>query len=347
MGNMGNVAGREGGYLELYRSGELKLRAESLEARLASCDICAQWCRVDRLNGEKGFCNSGLLPVVSSVCAHQGEEPVLSGTRGSGTIFFGNCNMRCVYCQNYQISQSSDTQELNAIDCHTLAQKMLYLQNELNCHNINLVSPSHFVPQIVKALLEAAGQGLYLPLVYNSGGFDSLETIKALDGIVDIYLPDIRYSSDENALKYSQARDYVQNNRAAIKEMYRQTGDLQVDENEIAHKGVIVRHLILPEGLAGSRRSLNWLAREVSPNIAVSIMSQYYPCHHAAGYSELSRTITYEEYAEVVELLEKLGLENGWLQEMDAPANYLPDFDREGHPFLLKGIQQNKGEGSG
>jgi putative pyruvate formate lyase activating enzyme len=325
---------RESSYLTLYRSGELKKRAESLEARLVCCDICAQKCGVDRLKGERGFCKSGLLPIVSSYCAHTGEEPALSGTNGSGTIFFGNCNMRCVYCQNYQISQDPATQEKNSIDCHELARQMLYLQNELKCHNLNLVSPSHFVPQIVKALLEAVPLGLNLPLVYNTGGYDSLETIRALDGIVDIYLPDIRYSEDATALKYSGAADYVQNNRSAIKEMYRQVGDLQVDENEIAYKGVIVRHLILPEDLAGSGESLTWLARELSPDITLSIMSQYYPCHKAAEYRELSRTITWEEYSKVVELLEELGMENGWLQEMDAPANYLPDFTRDGHPFL-------------
>jgi putative pyruvate formate lyase activating enzyme len=323
----------EPGYLALFRSGELKRRAEALEARLVACDICPQKCRVNRLENNSGFCHSGLRPIISSYCAHQGEEPVLSGARGSGTIFFGNCNMHCVYCQNYQISQDLGTQQLHETGCGTLAARMLYLQEDLKCHNINLVSPSHFVPQIVQALLEAVPLGLYLPLVYNSGGYDSLDTIKMLDGIIDIYLPDMRYASDENAWKYSQAAEYVPNNRRVIREMYRQVGDLQIDANEIAARGLIVRHLILPGGLAGSADSLTWLAQEVSPNVTISIMSQYYPCHKAAGIPELARTITYEEYSEVVNLLEKLGLENGWLQEMDAPDNYLPDFGREGHPF--------------
>ena len=325
---------REPGYLALFRSGELKRRAEALEQRLANCDICPQKCRVNRLEDQRGFCHSGQKPVISSFCAHHGEEPALSGSRGSGTIFFGNCNMRCLYCQNFQISQDYDAQELNQTDCHTLAQRMLYLQDELKCHNINLVSPTHFVPQIVQALLEAVPLGLHLPLVYNTGGYDSLETIKTLEGIVDIYLPDIRYSSEENARKYSQAPDYVANNRLVIKEMYRQVGDVQVDEDEIAFRGVIVRHLILPEKIAGSQESLTWLASEVSPNVTVSIMSQYFPCHKARQIPGLDRTITYEEYSEVVELQEKLGLENGWLQEMDAPTNYLPDFNREGNPFI-------------
>ncbi|MDD5702164.1 MAG: radical SAM protein [Dehalococcoidales bacterium] len=321
------------GYIELYRSGELGRRAEALEARLAACDICPLKCGIDRLKEERGFCRSGYRPAISSCCAHHGEEPALSGARGSGTIFLGNCNMRCVYCQNFQISQDPDTQKLNEADYHKLAQKMLYLQNDLRCHNINLVSPSHYVPQIVRALLEAVSEGLHLPLVYNTGGYDSPDTIRMLEGIVDIYLPDIRYSADSIGLKYSGVPDYVKNNRQAIKEMYRQVGGLKVDENEIAYRGMIVRHLILPEGLAGSEESLTWLAREVSQDITVSIMSQYHPCHLAVRRPELARTITYEEYSAAANLLEKLGLENGWLQEMDAPANYLPDFSRDGHPF--------------
>jgi putative pyruvate formate lyase activating enzyme len=327
---MGN---QEPGYIALYQSGELKRRAEKLEKRLTACDICPHKCGINRLTGKSGFCHSGSKPIVSSYCAHQGEEPALSGSRGSGTIFFGNCNMRCVYCQNYQISQDFVAQQHNEIDYQALAGRMLHLQNELGCHNINLVSPTHFVPQIMQGLLEAVPQGLHIPLVYNTGGYDSLDIIQSLDGIVDIYLPDIRYASDEVAQKYSQAHDYVANNRQVIQEMYRQVGDLQVDENEIAYRGVIVRHLILPERLAGSEESLTWIAQKVSNTITLSIMSQYFPCFKATRTPELSRTITYEEYSEVTALLEKLGLENGWLQEMDAPANYLPDFTRKDSPF--------------
>jgi putative pyruvate formate lyase activating enzyme len=321
------------GYLLLYHSGELQKRAQTLKARLAACDICPHECAVNRLKDEEGFCRSGYLPVVSSVCAHNGEEPALSGTRGSGTIFFGNCNMRCLYCQNYQISQDEAEQKVNSISIEALADKMLYLQNDLSCHNINLVSPTHFVPQIVEALLLAIPKGLNLPVVYNSGGFDSLATIQALEGIVDIYLPDIRYSSDEAALKYSGVKNYVANNRAAIKEMYRQVGNLKVGENEIAYRGLITRHLILPEDLAGSGRSLRWIARELSPEVTLSVMSQYFPCHRATQFPEINRQISYAEYSRVVEVMEELEMENGWLQEMDAPANYLPDFGREGHPF--------------
>jgi putative pyruvate formate lyase activating enzyme len=195
----------EPSYLSLYNSGELERRAEALEARLASCDICPRECGVNRLNGELGFCNSGALPIVDTVCPHHGEEPPLSGTKGSGTVFFGNCNMRCVYCQNYQISQNRSRMSGKEMSCKNLAEKLIWLQDEIGCHNINFVSPSHFVPQILRTLLYAIPKGLKIPLVYNTGGYDSPETIKVLDGIFDIYLPDIRYADDELADKYSQA----------------------------------------------------------------------------------------------------------------------------------------------
>ena len=320
-------------YLELYESGELKKRAETLEARLASCDICPHNCKINRLEGQRGFCHSAFAPIIASYCTHHGEEPVLSGNRGSGTIFFGNCNMRCVYCQNYQISQDWRRQKKNEYDISTITDRMLILQDELYCHNINFVTPSHFVPQIVKALLEAIPHGFHLPLVYNSSGYDSLETIEALDGIIDIYLPDLRYADNKIAKKYSGVPDYVERSRAAIKEMYRQVGKLELNDEGVAQKGLIIRHLILPERLAGSAESLSWLAKEVSPEVTVSIMAQYYPMHKAAKYPALARGINTAEYQEVVDLLEKLGLENGWVQEMDAPTNYLPDFESEGHPF--------------
>jgi len=320
-------------YISLYRSGELERRIRKLEAQMASCTVCPRECRVNRLEGELGFCHSGYLPIVSSVCAHHGEEPALSGKNGSGTIFFGNCHMRCVYCQNYQISQDWRKQESKQTDCHALAESMLHLQNGLGCHNINLVSPSHFVPQIVRAVQEAIPMGLRIPLVYNTGGYDSLETIRLLEGIIDIYLPDLRYASDEYAEKFSSAPDYVKNARQAIKEMYRQVGDLVLDESDVAQRGVIVRHLVLPNDIAGSRESLTWLAREVSTTVTVSIMSQYLPMYRAVTFPELARKITCAEYQTVLELVDELGLENGWMQEMESPENYVPDFEREGHPF--------------
>ena len=325
----------ESGYIGLYHSGELERRAERLEARLASCDICPRECRVNRLEGELGFCHSAYLPIVAAVCAHHGEEPALSGSKGSGAIFLGNCNMRCVYCQNYQISQDWERQQSKEVDFHTLAENMLYLQDELGCHNINLVSPSHFVPQLVRAVLEAVPMGLKIPLVYNTNSFDSVKTLKELDGIISIYLPDLRYSSDIWAEKFSQAPGYVAQAREAIKEMYRQVGELVVDGSGLARRGLIVRHLILPNGLAGSEDSLAWLAREISPTVTVSIMSQYSPLYRAQQIPLLSRTISVSERTAVLKLLDELELENGWVQEMGASENYLPDFERGGHPFSL------------
>ena len=321
------------GYIASYRSGELERRTQALEARLASCDICPRECGVNRLQNELGYCHSGRLPIVSSVCAHHGEEPALSGTRGSGTIFFGNCNMRCVYCQNYQISQDWRRQESHEIDCRALARKMLYLQDELGCHNINLVSPSHFVPQILRSVAEAVPEGLRVPLAYNSSGYDSVVTLTELDGIISIYLPDLRYACDKWARKFSASSGYVARARQAIREMYRQVGDLVVDESGVAQRGLIVRHLILPNGLAGSKESLTWLVSEVSPAVTVSIMSQYMPMHRAPRIPSLARKITAEEHEEVIGLLDDLGIENGWVQQMGSAEEYLPDFEREGHPF--------------
>jgi len=320
-------------YIYLFRSGELERRARALESRLASCDICPHVCKVNRLEGETGFCRSGRLPIVASICAHRGEEPALSGVNGSGTIFFGNCNMRCVYCQNHQISQSWRRQKSNETGCRSLAAHMIYLQDEMGCHNINFVSPSHFAPQIVRALVEAVPMGLHIPIVYNTGGYDSLDTLKELDGIVDIYLPDIRYADDKTAKKYSQAPDYVKYNRAAMNEMYRQVGDLVVDGNGVARRGLIVRHLILPNRLAGSEESLQWIEKELSPSVTMSVMSQYSPRHKAPGIPLLSRRISPTEYESVLKCLSDLGMENGWLQGMESSDHYLPDFEREGHPF--------------
>ena len=323
------------GYLALYCSGELEQRVKNLEARLAACDICPRKCGVNRLKGEIDFCRSGKLPVVSSVCAHSGEEPVISGTKGSGTIFFGNCNLRCLYCQNYQISQNWQKQKWYEMNCQTLAERMLYLQNGLGCHNINFVSPSHFVPQLARAVLEAIPMGLHIPLVYNTNSYDSVESLREIDGIIDIYLPDLKYASDDLARRYSQAPNYVAVSRAAIKEMYRQVGDLQVDEGDVAKRGLIVRHLVLPNGLAGSEKSLQWLASELSTSVTVSIMAQYLPIHKAQRVPLLSRVISIDEYETVTGLVSDLGFENGWIQKIDSAKNYIPDFEKEGHPFSV------------
>ena len=322
----------ERAYIKLYKSGELTTRAASLRERLYGCDICPRSCHVNRFENKQGFCRSGQLVSVSSYCDHHGEEPALSGTRGSGTIFFNNCNLRCKYCQNHQISQGTDNQSQTSSSSE-LAAIMLHLQNDLQCHNINLVSPSHYVPQIVEALCYAIPGGLHIPLIYNTNGYDSLDTLKMLDGIIDIYLPDIKYSSNLHAGNLSDCNNYVEVSRQAIKEMYRQAGNLVTDGYGIAQRGLIVRHLILPNDVAGSDDSLRWLANDISRDVTVSIMAQYYPCHLASQEPLISRKISLQEYSHVAEMVNELNLENGWLQEIDSSEFYLPDFKREGHPF--------------
>lgn len=320
-------------YLSLYYSGELEERVKILEKRLSSCDICPRECGVNRLERKTGFCHSAFLPIIASACDHHGEEPVLSGVNGSGTIFLGNCNLRCVYCQNHQISQNWKNQHSNEKNSFQLAKIMMYLQDELACHNINLVSPTHFVPQIVAAIYQAVPLGLHIPFVYNTNAYDSLKTLDILDGIIDIYLPDIKYSSNKWANRYSFASDYVRVSRQAIKEMYRQVGDLITDDQGLALKGLIIRHLILPHDIAGSRDSLEWVSKHLSTKTALSIMAQYSPANQAQNFPELNRKILSSEYDNVVCILEDLGLENGWLQQLDSAEYYLPNFESKGHPF--------------
>jgi putative pyruvate formate lyase activating enzyme len=323
-------------YIPLYHSSELEKRAKRLTARLAACDICPRECGVNRLEDERGYCNSGHRPIVASFCAHYGEEPVLSGHHGSGTIFLGNCNLRCLYCQNYQISQNSAGQKANETDYRKLVEHMLYLQDELGCHNINFVSTSHFVPQIVTAIAMAVPMGLRIPLVYNSNGYDSVKTLKELEGVVSIYLPDLKYAADRWARKLSQAPEYVHHSRVAIREMFRQVGRLELDGNGVAQRGLIVRHLVLPNNLASSAESLTWLSEKVSPRVAVSLMSQYNPCHHAPRIPRLARPISAEEYGEALNALETAGLDEGWRQAMGAEKIYLPDFFQQADPFARR-----------
>jgi putative pyruvate formate lyase activating enzyme len=320
-------------YIRLYETGELEQRVERLEKRLENCDLCPRRCGAERLKNDFGSCNAGKLVAVASVCAHHGEEPVLSGTRGSGTIFFGNCNLRCVYCQNHQISQDPERQRSNQVSTSWLANRMLHIQNDLECHNINLVSPSHYVPQIMRALLEAIPNGLNLPLVYNTNAYDDLDTLTELDGVISIYLPDLKYADSNLAARLSDVPHYVPTARAAIKEMYRQVGELELDKDDIAVSGLIIRHLILPNDLAGSEATIKWIASELSPSIPISLMAQYTPRHLAKEVPLLARSINATEYRRVINLLEVLGMENGWLQEASSREYYLPDFEREGHPF--------------
>jgi putative pyruvate formate lyase activating enzyme len=293
---------------------ELDHRIGSAYELLEACRVCPRECGVNRLKNDKiGFCRSGLNPVVSSVSAHQGEEPPLSGTKGSGTIFLTSCNMKCVYCQNYPISQMGNGVEKTPAE---LACQMLWLQ-EQGCHNLNLVTPTHYMPQILKAWGLARERGFTLPLVYNTSGYDSVEALRLLDGIVDIYLPDMRYSDDCVALRYSLAPHYVESNRAAVREMFRQVGNLGLDEFGIAKRGLIVRHLVLPEGISGTEGVMQFLAKEISMDVHISLMSQYFPAYKANEFKELLRRTTIEEYEQARQIMEKYGLENGWVQERE------------------------------
>lgn len=290
-------------YLNLSKK-ELETKTEKLFKKLENCEICPRKCRVNRLKNEKGFCQLGNLPMVSSYHPHFGEESVLVGTHGSGTIFFTSCNLACVYCQNYDISQLRIGE---IISFEELAEAMINLQN-LGCHNINFVTPTPQVPQIVKALSIAIKRGLKIPLVYNTNSYDSVEILKLLDGIIDIYLPDAKYSNNEIALNYSQVPNYFEIMKKAIKEMWQQVGNLIINDEGIAVKGLLVRHLVLPNNLAGSEKIFEFLAKEVSVNTFINIMDQYYPCYKASHYPELKRKITQEEYKKTIELAKKFNL---------------------------------------
>ena len=297
-------------YIELYERGILKKREEELNKLLEKCHLCPRKCLVNRLQDEKGFCEAGRRVVVSSCNLHFGEEPPISGYRGSGTIFFTHCNLRCCFCQNYPISQLGNGQE---VEISELAKMMVKLQ-KLGAHNINFVTPTHFVSQIIKALELAVREGLKIPLVYNSGGYDSVETLKLLDGIVDIYMPDAKYSNSQSARTYSRAADYFEVNKKALLEMHRQVGDLKMDREGIAKRGLLIRHLVMPEDIVGSGRVLEFIAKNISKNTYMSIMAQYHPAHLAFEFPELSRRISKTEYDAALKMADKLGLERGWRQ---------------------------------
>lgn len=283
---------------------ELNRRAAAARERLRACDLCPRRCGVNRLADERGFCRTGARAVVASYAPHFGEEEPLVGQGGSGTIFFANCNLGCVFCQNYEISHLGEGRE---VDASELAGMMLALQ-EQGCVNINLVTPSHVVPQILAALAEACRQGLNLPLVYNTSSYDSLATLKLLDGVVDIYLADFKYWNPPSAKRLLQAPDYPPCARAAIKEMHRQVGDLQLDDQGLARRGLLLRHLVMPEGLADCAEIFNFLAREISPATYVNIMEQYRPCGQAFKYPPIDRPLDRAEYEEALELARSAGL---------------------------------------
>ena len=298
-------------YLKAYQEGSLQKKAESLYKRLGSCDICPRLCKVDRLNNQLGFCKTGKKAKVYSYFCHHGEEPGISGVKGSGTIFFSNCNLRCVYCQNYEFSQSDKGKETGEEE---IASFMLELQQEA-CHNINFVTPTHNIPQILKAIVLAVDKGLKIPLVYNSSGYDSTETLRLLEGIFDIYLPDARYADSQTALRLSQAKDYPAINQAALKEMHRQVGNARFGPDEIIEKGLLIRHLVLPNKLSGTEEIMSFIARELGTDTYISLMSQYFPCHKAKDYPELTRRLTREEYQEAMDIMHSHGLHNGWVQD--------------------------------
>lgn len=295
-------------YQELRQRGALATRVKQAFELLEDCCLCGRRCGAHRLRGEVGECRTGRQAVISSYGPHFGEEAPLVGNNGSGTIFFANCNLRCLFCQNYTISQLGEGLPASK---EQLVGMMLALQTQ-GCHNINLVSPTHVMPQILEALEIASDEGLKLPLVYNTGGYDSAETLELLDGIVDIYMPDMKYSMDSTAEALSGIRDYPAMNRAAVKEMYRQVGDLHLDPPQssgIAWRGLIVRHLVLPNGMAGTSEVVRFLAEEISPHTYLNIMAQYRPCYQSNRVPEVDRPITRLEYQAAIELARQHGLE--------------------------------------
>ena len=288
-------------------------RVKIAYARLASCDLCPHECGVNRIKGETGICRSGFRPKIASANLHRGEEPPISGTKGSGTIFFSGCTLQCVFCQNFPISQMGNGEELTTLG---LAEKLLQLQKR-GAHNINFVTPTHFMPQILAALWLAIPMGFRLPLVWNTSGYERVDALALLDGVVAIYLPDMKYVDDDVARQLSNANGYRELNRSAVREMFRQVGQLEPVDSGIAVKGLIIRHLVLPEGKAGSSETLNWIAENIGKETHIALMSQYFPAGRAATMVGIDRPVNQQEYDAAVDALEAAGLDNGWVQELD------------------------------
>ena len=286
---------------------------------LEACQVCPRGCGVNRLAGESGECQVTAQVMVSSYGPHFGEEAPLVGRHGSGTIFFTYCNLHCAFCQNYTISQLGEGSSVNK---GQLAEMMLSLQAK-GCHNINLVSPTHVVPYILEALELAAEKGLHLPLVYNSGGYDTIETLRLLDGIVDIYMPDMKYSDAKTAEELSGIKDYPKVNKAAVKEIHRQVGDLQLDEDGVAQRGLLVRHLVLPNKLAGTEEVVSFLAQEVSSNTYLNIMVQYHPCHRAFDIPQLARPLNNKEFQDAIDLAHQQGLNRLDKDQLSLPLRFI------------------------
>ena len=283
-------------------------RARRAVELLEKCAICPRACGVNRLEDERGFCGVGRKAIVSSFGPHYGEEPPLVGHHGSGTIFFAGCNLGCLFCQNYDISHLRQGEE---VDAGTLAAIMFRIR-ETGCHNVNFVTPTHVYPQILESLSLLADEGFNLPLVYNSGGYDGLDALKALEGVMDIYMPDFKYMDEETAREYSNAPGYPEIAMKALKEMQRQVGDLEIDSRGIALRGLLIRHLVLPEGLEDSERIFAFIAEDISRNSYVNIMEQYRPCFKASTLGKLGRHLKREEHAEAIKTARKLGLHRGF-----------------------------------
>jgi putative pyruvate formate lyase activating enzyme len=291
-------------YINAYATGALKQKAAAAWKTLESCQVCPRACGVNRLKMEKGFCQTGDKAVVSSSGPHYGEEDPLVGRYGSGTIFFAYCNLGCIFCQNYELSHLGEGREASP---EGLADKMLHLQR-IGCHNINWVTPTHVVPMLLKALMVAIPQGLHIPLVYNCGGYEALSTLRWLEDIVDIYMPDFKFWEDPPAAELAQAPDYPERAREALKEMHRQVGDLRLDQQGIAWRGLLVRHLVMPQGLAGTREVMRFLAQDLSPDTYVNVMDQYRPCGQAYGHPLINRPIKAEEYEQALTWAQEAGL---------------------------------------
>ena len=303
-----------------------------LTARLTKCECCPRKCRVNRIEEKVGFCRTPASIQVSHAGLHFGEEPPISGTKGSGTIFFAGCNLRCVFCQNYQISQEFQQVHTRTLTTDELASEMLCLQDE-GAHNINFVSPSHMIFQMADAIKVAKGKGLVVPVVYNSSGYDSVEALQQIRGLVDIYLPDIKYLENDPGKRFSAVDDYADIIPGVLREMLDQVGHLEMDDAGIAVRGLLVRHLVLPGNLGNSQRCLHFLA-DLSPDTHVSIMAQYSPQYKAYDYPGINRTLTKDEYDEVTDYALDLGFVNAFIQELESKDHYQPDFARES-PFNL------------
>jgi putative pyruvate formate lyase activating enzyme len=295
-------------YISLFEKGELQQRTQCLEEFLKECRLCPRECKVNRLDGEVGYCGAGAEPMISSAFPHFGEEPPLVGYHGSGTIFLANCNLRCIFCQNYDISHLGNGERITSSD---MARVMVRLQ-EMGCHNINFVTPTHYAPQIVASLPEAIEKGLRLPLVYNCSGYESIEVIRLLEGVVDIYMPDAKYMDQKHSKQFSNAPDYPEVVKKVLKEMYRQVGDLTTNSEGIAEKGLLIRHLVMPDGVASSEAVLKFIAEEISVHSYINIMDQYRPEYQAHEYPEINRRITRKEYLEAIQWAKRYQLHRGF-----------------------------------